>query len=294
MKCPKCDFEQDDVLPECRQCGVIFAKFFKMPVQPIENRQGHGRHDHDPDFDETPLQRLLWPQRPQAMLALAARSLLLLFLLFLTIRFSFSAMQDGAAANSFLHLVNLPFHETGHIFFRPLGPLISPLKKVASEAEARKNEAKKRSLHGVNEHFEPNFDDASASAVGFQRAVMTSLVGTLAQILMPLICLFVLLFQTRDPCGGAVCLWWFGEDFQDIAPYIDDARSLSLPLLGGNFGYSSPYGFHDWQFILTELGLLRFDHVLARMAHLFGVVMMCLALGWGVLLVVKGRSLSYP
>ncbi|PLX50520.1 MAG: phosphomannomutase [Desulfobulbaceae bacterium] len=46
----------------------------------------------------------------------------------------------------------------------------SPLKKVASEAEARKNEAKKRSLHGVNEHFEPNFDDAAASAVVFQRA----------------------------------------------------------------------------------------------------------------------------
>jgi hypothetical protein len=45
------------------------------------------------------------------------------------------------------------------------------LKNVASEAEDRKNEAKKRSLHGVNEHFEPNFDDASASAVVFQRAV---------------------------------------------------------------------------------------------------------------------------
>jgi ABC-type multidrug transport system fused ATPase/permease subunit len=44
------------------------------------------------------------------------------------------------------------------------------LKKVASAAEARKNEAKKRSLHGVNEHFELNFDDASASAVVFQRA----------------------------------------------------------------------------------------------------------------------------
>jgi hypothetical protein len=57
-------------------------------------------------------------------------------------------------------------------------PLSSLLKKVASAAEARrkcplrvKNEAKKRSLHGVNEHFELNFDDASASAVVFQRAV---------------------------------------------------------------------------------------------------------------------------
>jgi predicted ATPase len=48
--------------------------------------------------------------------------------------------------------------------------LSSLLKKVASAAEARKNEAKKRSLHGVNEYFEVNFDDASASAVVFQRA----------------------------------------------------------------------------------------------------------------------------
>jgi hypothetical protein len=53
----------------------------------------------------------------------------------------------------------------------------SLLEKVASAAETRrkcplrvKNEAKKRSLHGVNEHFELNFDDASASAVVFQRA----------------------------------------------------------------------------------------------------------------------------
>jgi hypothetical protein len=53
----------------------------------------------------------------------------------------------------------------------------SLLKKVASAAEAGrkcplrvKNEAKRRSLHGVNEHFELNFDDASASAVVFQRA----------------------------------------------------------------------------------------------------------------------------
>jgi cell fate regulator YaaT (PSP1 superfamily) len=46
----------------------------------------------------------------------------------------------------------------------------SPLKNVASADEARKNEARKRSLQVVNEHFEPNFDDASASAVVFQRA----------------------------------------------------------------------------------------------------------------------------
>jgi hypothetical protein len=74
----------------------------------------------------------------------------------------------------------------GAINFDGLVITSSPLKNVASAAEARKNEAKKRSLHVVNEHFgvsqarlpEPNFDDASAdserretsSAVVFQRA----------------------------------------------------------------------------------------------------------------------------
>jgi hypothetical protein len=66
-----------------------------------------------------------------------------------------------------------PFTARGHNLARNRCKehLNSPLKNVASAAEARKNEAKKRSLHGVNEHFEPNFDDASGSAVVFQRAV---------------------------------------------------------------------------------------------------------------------------
>jgi hypothetical protein len=43
------------------------------------------------------------------------------------------------------------------------------LKNVASEAETRKNEEKKRSLLEVNEHFEPNFDAVSARTVILQQ-----------------------------------------------------------------------------------------------------------------------------
>jgi hypothetical protein len=42
------------------------------------------------------------------------------------------------------------------------------LKNVMSKAETRKKGAKKRSLHRVNEHFEPFFDAVSASAIVFQ------------------------------------------------------------------------------------------------------------------------------
>ena len=69
---------------------------------------------------------------------------------------------------------------------------------------------------------------------------LTSGGGTLGQLLIPLVCLTVLLLQTRDPFWAAVCGWWFGENILDIAPYINDARAGQLPLVGGNFGHRSP------------------------------------------------------
>lgn len=144
----------------------------------------------------------------------------------------FVRIADNVAGESLLHLVNLPFHEAGHVVFSPLGSFIA------------------------------------------------SLGGTLGQLLVPLVCMAALLFKTRDPFGASVCFWWFGENFLDIAPYVNDARAGKLPLVGGNFGHSSPYGFHDWEYLLTESGLLRYDHVLARVAHGIGSVLMILAVVW--------------
>ncbi|MCI5149958.1 MAG: zinc ribbon domain-containing protein [Candidatus Electrothrix sp. MAN1_4] len=165
--------------------------------------------------------------------SLVGRLIILAVLLIWGWKLIFATIASNAAGESFLHLVNTPFHEAGHIFFRPLGRFL------------------------------------------------TSLGGTLGQLLMPLICMTVFLLQTRDTFAAAVGLWWFGENFLDIAPYIGDARAGVLPLLGGNRGHSSPYGFHDWEFLLTETGLLRYDQTLARLSHSFGSMLMILALAWG-------------
>ena len=125
------------------------------------------------------------------------------------IKFMLAPLETNYVGESFWHLINLPFHEAGHIIFRPFGRF------------------------------------------------MTSLGGSLAQLLMPLICLTVFLLKTKDTFAASFCLWWFGENFMDLAPYINDARTLTLPLLGGNTGRTSPYGFHDWEFILKESGLIR-------------------------------------
>ncbi|NWL75540.1 hypothetical protein DM872_01540 [Pseudomonas taiwanensis] len=48
----------------------------------------------------------------------------------------------------------------------------SLLKSVGEEAEARQGQTKKRSLRAVNEHFESDPNDASATQVAFQQAAM--------------------------------------------------------------------------------------------------------------------------
>lgn len=108
--------------------------------------------------------------------------------------------------------------------------------------------------------------------------------GSLFQLLMPLICCGALLFKTRDPFGASVALWWFGENFIDLAPYINDARALKLILLGGVTGRERP-GFHDWENILGTLGLLSYDHAIACAAMGLGLAVMLAASAWsGVLL----------
>jgi hypothetical protein len=80
----------------------------------------------------------------------------------------------------------------------------------------------------------------------------------------------------------------------DIAPYINDARNQELMLLGGVTGKEADYGYHDWEFLLNEIGLLRFDHALAHVAHVLGIVLMLLSFVWaGYVLLRQFRHLDW-
>jgi hypothetical protein len=109
---------------------------------------------------------------------------------------------------------------------------------------------------------------------------ISSLGGTLGQLTMPLICAVVLWVKQGDRYGSMIACWWLGQNFIDISPYIYDARAGQLPLLGGNFGHSSPYGFHDWEYLLTETGLISADHTIASISFALGIVVMLSALGF--------------
>ncbi len=238
MNCPKCRLEQNDENRECLRCGLIFSRY-----KPRDYDQIPGRKPSCETENRSPLKRavdyMFHTKDNIEIVYLIGRLIVFVFLFIWSMKFFGSSIESNYVGRSFMHLVNLPFHEAGHIVFRPLG------------------------------------------------RVMHSLGGSLGQVIMPLICTLVLLIKTRDTFGASIGLWWTGVSIMDLAPYIDDARSLSLQLLGGNTGISSPYGFHDWNFVLAELNLLKHDHLIADMAATGGKLIMSISLLWGLVLLIR-------
>src|SRR5262245_8084298 len=114
---------------------------------------------------------------------------------------------------------------------------------------------------------------------------MTALGGSLAQVLVPLVCLVAFLTQSPNAFGAAVMCWWAGENLLDVAMYANDARSLQLGLLGGHTG--AEVEGHDWEHILQTLGLLHRDHQIAAAMQFTGAVLMVIGIGWGLLVALR-------
>lgn len=245
MICPKCKKEQPDTDGECRQCGIVFEKYFARQkafseegaIQTITRgspvREGGGV------FSLRYLKDLfLFVPSSVNPFYFVGRVLAFLIIFFWGWKFILAPMENNYVGQSFMHLINLPFHEAGHVLFRPFGQF------------------------------------------------MMMLGGSLGQLLMPFICFAVFVVKTRDTFGGSIALWWLGESFMDLAPYINDARELKLILIGGVTG-REVVDYHDWEFILRKLGWLRYDHTLAHMANTIGIVLMLTAFAWGGYLLFK-------
>lgn len=256
--CPRCGFTSAVETGECARCGVVFEKYLRRLAESdqADNDQeqtASGATDGSEERDrfvsgpaadsaglaaastpDTPWDfvknMVLFVKAPVHPVHIGLRGLLCLVLAIWGVVFIFSPLEPKVM-NSFWHLVNLPFHEAGHVILSPFGKFI------------------------------------------------TMIGGSLLQLTMPLICLFSLLLWTRDTFGAAACLWWFGESFIDLAPYIGDARALRLTLLGGYTGREVA-DYHDWEYILRKLGWLEHDISLAWTAHIVGTMMILLSLVW--------------
>jgi len=237
MICPMCTFEQPDGNVECAKCGVIFSKYASSLEHVTEDRFGVAK---TPSGTKEParfalsewLRDVLFFVEPEVnVFYFGGRAILYLVLLIYGFTFIFTGMENSYSVMPFMHLVNLPFHEAGHIIFIPFGRF------------------------------------------------MMFLGGTLGQLLIPFICMCALLITTRNTFGASASLWWLGQNFMDIAPYINDARALRLILIGGVTGRE--VDGHDWANILGTLGWLQYDHILAHISYTVGIILMILSFLWG-------------
>lgn len=110
--------------------------------------------------------------------------------------------------------------------------------------------------------------------------------GSLGQLMVPGI-VIVAFLRKGDTFGAVVGAWWLGESFLDCAPYINDARAGQLMLLGGVTG-SEVEDYHDWEVLLTKMGMMEYDHILAGISFTIGTLVMIAAMLWGSCLLWKG------
>jgi hypothetical protein len=102
--------------------------------------------------------------------------------------------------------------------------------------------------------------------------------GTIFQLLVPL-ALASYFFSQRQAPGAAFCLFFFFENFLGIATYMNDARTQNLPLV--TLG-DPEFVVHDWNAILSSLGLLAHDTQISAVVRGAGWLGMVLVVIWFV------------
>jgi hypothetical protein len=247
-KCPKCGYERKlaDVGADgvCPSCGLVFAKW-------VSHTLGAGRLAREAETSEPETDG--WGTRMLATLTQVEPRIdptlfwgrVALYAVFVVWGCYFITLdfRSNDIGHSFMHRVDLVFHEAGHVAFMPFGQFMHVLG------------------------------------------------GSLGQLLMPAIVIGALLYKNHDNFGASIGVWWLGESLKDLAPYINDARDLQLPLLTGS-SQDVPET-HDWANILIDLNLIRHEKGIALAADILGSLIMLAAMAWGgYLLMQQYRNLE--
>lgn len=152
--CPKCGFECEASALSCARCGVIFAKLREPTLAPaapfstapdeapytVEDGQVHEREEDDARGLKGVLRSYLWtiPERQDKLefnvrvAVVVVLSLWGAYFITLGVKPVHLTHLEGDVATaaifeSFMHNVDLIFHEAGHLIFAPLGRFMSIL-----------------------------------------------------------------------------------------------------------------------------------------------------------------------
>lgn len=100
--------------------------------------------------------------------------------------------------------------------------------------------------------------------------------GTLLQLGVPL-ALGVYFAYQRQTAAMAFTLFFFFENFLNVAIYMADARRLELQYVTVG---DPDFAEHDWTFIFSHLGVLEQDTRIAAVVRFLGWLGMLGTVGW--------------
>ena len=247
--CPKCGYQRQASDRSthagiCPSCGIAYAKYRPPAAASAAVSENPAVLDSEIIELVSFRQRLFntvthIPEHTDSTAFYGRAALFGIFVLW-GASFMIAGIDWEKIGGSFLHNVNLAFHEFGHVLFGPFGRF------------------------------------------------MAILGGSLFQVLFPLVFVVAFSLQMRDNFAASICLWWCGQSFIDVSPYIADAPYRVLPLIGG-LGEES----HDWGNLLTMTNSVDSAPTLANLSFGIGVVIMLVSFAWGgAILRLQYRALN--
>jgi hypothetical protein len=93
--------------------------------------------------------------------------------------------------------------------------------------------------------------------------------GSLFQVIFPAMFAGYFVWQ-RSYYSAAVVLFWVGQSILNVWVYAADAVVMKLVLISGFTG--SEGSFHDWNYILSETGLLSSTNIIAGVIRFAGTL----------------------
>lgn len=100
--------------------------------------------------------------------------------------------------------------------------------------------------------------------------------GTLGQILVPA-ALSVYFYFEQSRFSSTVPFFWLGQSLINVSVYVKDAQAMALPLVSIGGGDA----IHDWHFMFSRLGLLKYDQAIGSAIYIFGILIIALAIVMG-------------
>jgi hypothetical protein len=129
MLCPHCKFQLPTETTECPRCGIIFAKYHATTNRHMQHEVKRKAYFAAPSYMIPQWGKdVLFPVDPFINpVVYGGRLLIYAGLVLWGLKFLSAPMEINYVGESFMHMINLPFHEAGHLILSPVGRFMQVL-----------------------------------------------------------------------------------------------------------------------------------------------------------------------